>query len=93
MSTPTLEKTRYARQEQRSVLLRNLAERTIHKDIADIVRGGALLDIYLRPNDRSASVSFVEGNGAQAFMAHARRNDIYLHGKRVSHVTSHSQSH
>lgn len=83
LATPYPEKQHYARSEQRSILIRNLSDRTTHKDIVDIVRGGALLDIYLRVADKSASVSFVEGSAAQAFMNYAKRNDIYIHGKRV----------
>lgn len=67
--------------DQRTVLITNLSERTTHKDLASIVRGGRLLDIFIR-NDRSATVSFVEG--AAEFLAYAKRNDIYLHTKRVS---------
>lgn len=77
------EKHFYAKSEQRTICLRNLSDRSTHKDIVDVIRGGALLDIYLRASDRSASVSFVEGSAAQAFMYHAKRNDIYIHGKRV----------
>lgn len=80
---PRNEKQQYARAEQRTLVLKNLSERTTHKDIVDIVRGGALLDIYLRANERNASVSFVEGTAAQNFMNYAKRNDIYIHGKRV----------
>ncbi|CAN9182892.1 unnamed protein product [Alternaria alternata] len=65
--------------DQRTVLITNLSERTTHKDLAGIVRGGRLLDIFLR-NDRSATISFVEG--AADFLAYAKRNDIYLHMKR-----------
>lgn len=72
----------------------NLSERTTHKDLAGIIRGGRLLDIFLR-SDRSATVSFVEG--AADFLAYAKRNDIYLHTKRLEfrwadrqfHVPSH----
>jgi hypothetical protein len=48
--------------DQRTVLISNLSDRTTHKDLAGIVRGGRVLDIFLR-NDRSATVSFVEGAG------------------------------
>jgi hypothetical protein len=58
-----------------------LSDHTTHKDLAGIIRGGRLLDIHLR-NDRSATVSFVEG--AADFLTYAKRNDIYLHTKRVS---------
>lgn len=67
--------------DQRTVLIANLPERTTHKDLAGIIRGGRLLDIFLR-NDRTASISFIEG--AAEFLAYAKRNDIYLHMKRVS---------
>ena len=69
--------------DRRTVLITNLSERTTHKDLASIVRGGRLLDIFIR-NDRSATVSFMEG--AAEFLAYAKRNDIYLHMKRVSHA-------
>ncbi|KAI9850797.1 MAG: hypothetical protein M1838_005052 [Thelocarpon superellum] len=69
--------------ERRTVVLTNLADRTTHKDIASVVRGGLLLDIFLRTHDRSANVSFVHGEAAQAFINHAKRNDTYLHGRRV----------
>lgn len=70
--------------DQRTILITNLAYRTTHKDIAGVVRGGRLLDIFLR-NDRSATVSFVEG--AAEFLAYVKRNDIYLHAKRVCNST------
>jgi len=67
--------------DQRTVLVTNLSERTTHKDLASIIRGGRLLDVFLR-NDRTATISFVEG--AADFLAYAKRKDIYLHTKRVS---------
>lgn len=67
--------------DQRTVLISNLSDRTTHKDLVSFVRGGRLLDIFLR-NDRTATISFVEG--AAEFLAYAKRNDIYLHTKRVS---------
>ena len=66
--------------DQRTILISNLADRTTHKDLADIIRGGRVLDIFLRV-DRSSTVSFVEG--AANFLAHVKRNDVYLHAKRV----------
>lgn len=83
LAVPRTEKKRYARDEQRTILAKNLSDRVTHKDIIDIVRGGLVLDIFLRSNERSASISFVEGLAAQDFMNYVKRNDIYLHGKRV----------
>ncbi|KAH9871947.1 hypothetical protein J1614_006206 [Plenodomus biglobosus] len=76
--------------DQRTILITNLPERTTHKDLADIIRGGRLLDIFLR-NDRSATVSFVEG--AAEFLAYAKRTDIYLHTKRLEFRWSDRQFH
>lgn len=86
LSTPRLERRHYERSEQRTIVARNLHERTTHKDITDFVRGGAVLDLYLRSNDKTASISFVEGQGALKFMNYVKRNDIYVHGKRVSRM-------
>ncbi|MCJ1379838.1 hypothetical protein MMC17_002941 [Xylographa soralifera] len=83
LAVPIPERQHFARNEQRTILIKSLSDRVTHKDIVDIVRGGAVLDIYLRSTDRSASVSFVEGAAAQAFMSYAKRNDIYIHGKRA----------
>ena len=83
LPTPNFEKQQYARAEQRTIIIKNLSERVVHKDVVDVIRGGAVLDIYLRSNEKTASVSFVEGSAAQAFMNYAKRNDIYIHGKRV----------
>jgi hypothetical protein len=66
--------------DQRTILVTNLSDRTTHKDLLSVIRGGRLLDIYLR-HDRSATVSFVEG--AAEFLSYAKRNDIYLYTKRV----------
>ena len=86
LSTPRIQKQQYARAEQRTILIKNLSDRTTHKDITDVIRGGAVLDIFLRSNERSASVSFLEGSAAQDFMNYVRRNDVYIHGKRVGRI-------
>lgn len=75
--------------DQRTILVSNLSDRTTHKDLVSFVRGGRLLDIFLR-NDRTATVSFVEG--AAEFLAYTKRNDIYLHTKRVRLTVSEHQS-
>ena len=84
MLSPSITKPHYARSEQRTITIKNLSDRATHQDIVDIIRGGPLLDVFLRPHDKMASVSFVEGAAAADFLHHVRRNDIYVHGKRVS---------
>lgn len=83
LSVPRPERPRYARAEQRTLVAKNLSDRATHKDIVDVVRGGTVLDIFIRANERSASISFVEGKDAQDFMSYVKRNDIYVLGKRV----------
>lgn len=74
----------YERQCARSLLLCNLAEGTTHLDITESTRGGQLLDIYLRPYERTATVSFVQATDARTFFDHVRRHDLYIRQKRVS---------
>ena len=83
LAAPQPERKRFAKMEQRTIFVKNLSERATHKDIIDVVRGGLVLDIYLRSHERSASVSYVEGSAAHEFMNYVKRNDIYVHGKRV----------
>ena len=78
----------YERTTQRTILVRNLSDQTTHADIAEIVRGGAVIDIYLRLHNRCATFSFLESSAAQEFMKYTKRKDVYLHGKRVSTETS-----
>lgn len=70
----------FPRHDKRSLFFANLPEGTTHKDILDVVRGGRVLDVYLRKGG-SATVSFVEG--ASEFLAYARKRDIYIRQKRV----------
>ncbi len=77
----------YDKFAKRTVLLCNLPEGTTHSDVTDVVRGGMLLDIYLRSHDRTASVSFLEEAAAQDFFRHVKRHDLYLRGKRVREPT------
>ena len=78
------ERQQYARSEQRTIVAQNLSARTTQKDLLQIIRGGTILDIFLRTNERSASISFLEGSAAQEFMNYVKRSDVYIHGKRVS---------
>lgn len=70
--------------DQRTVLLRGLPDKVTHKDIVDVMRGGALLHIYLRAREHSASVSFVKETDAQEFLNHCKTYGLYVGGKRVS---------
>lgn len=80
--------TKFTRQQydkfaKRTILLANLPEGATHAEIVDVVRGGMLLDIYVRSHDKTASVSFLEESAAQDFFRHVKRHDLYIRGKRV----------
>jgi hypothetical protein len=77
------QRPRFDRQCTRTVQLMNLPEGTTHADITAVVRGGILLDIFVRTHDRSATVSFLNAMDARAFFDHVRRNDLYSRSKRV----------
>ncbi|KAL8849009.1 MAG: hypothetical protein Q9221_005970 [Calogaya cf. arnoldii] len=77
--------------DQRTILLLNLPDLATHKDIVDVVRGGQLLDVYLRTQDRSASVSFVDGPAAQAFLSYVKRNSVWIRGRKLSFEWSERQ--
>ena len=65
---------------KQTLLLTNLSERTSHKDLVEVLRGGRLLEIQIRKN-KTATISFVEG--AQDFLNYAKRKDIYVQNKLV----------
>ncbi|KAK3340092.1 hypothetical protein B0H65DRAFT_431653 [Neurospora tetraspora] len=80
---PQTKKQQFDRQCTRTVQLCNLSESTTHADITNAVRGGMLLDVFLRTHDRSATVSFLHAADARKFFEHVRKNDLYIKNKRV----------
>ncbi|ETS76025.1 hypothetical protein PFICI_12969 [Pestalotiopsis fici W106-1] len=77
------ERPHYPRMCKRTVVLAGLAEGTTHGDVTNVVRGGMVLEIYLRAADHSALVSFLLEEDAVSFYEHVRRNDLYINHKRV----------
>ncbi|KAM0309483.1 hypothetical protein ACHAO8_008987 [Botrytis cinerea] len=73
----------YEKFAKRTVQLYNLPIETTHADVCDAVRGGMLLDMYLRTHDRAAIVSFAEQVQANEFFRHVKCNDLYIRSKRV----------
>lgn len=84
---PKTQRPTYDKFAKRTVQLFNLPDCTTHSEVVDVVRGGMLLDVYLRVHDRMASVSFLEEAHAQEFFQHVKRHDLYLRGKRVRSVS------
>ncbi|PGH16652.1 hypothetical protein AJ80_05154 [Polytolypa hystricis UAMH7299] len=69
--------------ENRTLVFRGIPDRTTHRDIVSVIRGGALIDVFLRSRERMASISFAEGKAAQEFLAYAKRNNIYVLDKLI----------
>ncbi len=74
----------FKKNAKRSVQLSNLADNVTIADVEAVIRGGMLLELYFRDHDRSVVVSFLDEGNAQDFFRSARRNDLYIRGKRVS---------
>lgn len=66
--------------EKRTLYLSGFTERTTYQDLVSTIKGGKLLSINLR-SERSATVTFLDG--AADFLNWAKRNDVYLHSKRI----------
>ncbi|TLS22649.1 uncharacterized protein PpBr36_06001 [Pyricularia pennisetigena] len=77
------EKPAYEKQCMRTIQLIGLPDGTTHADITGVVRGGLLLDIFIRAHDRSATVSFLHSADARIFFEHCRRHDLYIRQKRI----------
>ncbi|OKL57089.1 hypothetical protein UA08_07570 [Talaromyces atroroseus] len=72
-----------AEPEQRTLEIRNLPDRTTHLDLTNAIRGGALLEIYLRYIDNSARVTFADPAAAQQFLERARRVGFVVGNRRT----------
>ncbi|KAK2737369.1 hypothetical protein FQN57_007548 [Myotisia sp. PD_48] len=77
-STTTSSSKQRSSGENRTITFKNVPERATHRDVAAVVRGGALVDLFLRSRDRVASVSFAETKAAQDFFTYAKRVTIYI---------------
>ncbi|RYP15212.1 hypothetical protein DL765_005851 [Monosporascus sp. GIB2] len=77
------QRPQYARMCRRTIALTGLPDQTTHKDVTNVVRGGMLLDIFLRVAEHVALVSFLREEDAVRFYNHARKNYIYIKNKRV----------
>lgn len=66
--------------ERRTLYISGFSDKTSYRDLVSVIKGGKLLSINMR-SERSATVSFLEGAGD--FLAWTKKNDIYLHTKRV----------
>lgn len=80
------DRPQYARMCKRTIVLTGLADGTTHEDVTKVIRGGLILEVYLRAAEHSALVSFLLEEDAVRFYEHARRHDLYINHKRVGDV-------
>lgn len=76
-------KQEYERHCVRTVLIMAIPDGTTYEDVTSAVRGGMLLDIFLRMRECTAQVSFLRALDAQNFVDHVKKHDLYIKGKRV----------
>ncbi|KAI1500488.1 hypothetical protein F5X99DRAFT_236686 [Biscogniauxia marginata] len=69
---------------RRTISLSGLPDNTTHWDITSVVRGGLLLNVFVRAGDHIALVSFLHEEDAVRFHEHARKHNIYIKNKRIS---------
>ncbi|KAI9805550.1 MAG: hypothetical protein M1825_000801 [Sarcosagium campestre] len=76
---------------RRTIAFTNLARGTTCKDIVEIVKGGMLLDVSVRPQHRSANVTFVHADDAERFRDYAKRINLLIRDKLVNIEWNHRQ--
>ncbi|KAF4974873.1 hypothetical protein FZEAL_8274 [Fusarium zealandicum] len=82
--TPELSgQRRIERNAQRSIQLLDLVAGATYSDISAAVRGGQLLEIYLRPKEDAATISFVHEEDAAGFLDYSREHDLYIKNRKV----------
>ncbi|EWG46797.1 hypothetical protein FVEG_07123 [Fusarium verticillioides 7600] len=74
----------FERSAQRSVLLLNVPDGVTHGDVAAVIRGGPVLEIFLRSKDNTATVSFLHEADACAFIENCRAAGLYIKDRKVS---------
>lgn len=65
---------------QRTLYLAGFPARTTYRDLLSVIKGGKIISINLR-SEKSATVTFLDA--AADYLTWTKRNDIYLHCKRV----------
>lgn len=69
---------------RRTLFFSNLPKDATYSDLVAVVRGGALVDVWMKESDRCASVSFINPADADAYLRYAKKNEIFIGGCRVS---------
>lgn len=70
--------------DNRTIVLKGIPDRATHADVVSIIRGGTLVDVFVRSRERTASISFVDSKAAQEFLVYAKRQHLCILDKPVS---------
>lgn len=77
----------YPRICKRTIVLAGIPDNTTHEHVTKVVRGGILLEVYIKAAEHSAHVSFLHEEDAARFYDHSRKHNLYINHKRVSPET------
>lgn len=75
----------YQTNGNRTLFFTRLPEKSTYASFLEVVRGGVVVDVWMKPSDRCASVSFLQPQSAANFYRYAKKNDLYIDGRRVGH--------
>jgi hypothetical protein len=79
--------------QDRTISIQGVSQFVTLADLAGVIRGGIVLNMYIRARDRTALISFADPLAAEKFIMHARRSDIYIKGKRLEVSWAHGQAY
>lgn len=69
--------------QDRSVVLKGIPKSASLTDVAKIIRGGTILNMFTRPQQGVAYISFVDPEAAERFLIYANRSELTIKGKKV----------
>jgi hypothetical protein len=69
---------------RRTLFFCNLPKDATYADLVAVVKGGPLVDVWMKNQDHCASVSFVNPEDADNYLRWAKRNGVVVLGRRVS---------
>ncbi|ETI27460.1 hypothetical protein G647_09650 [Cladophialophora carrionii CBS 160.54] len=70
--------------DKRSLVITGLPPATTLQRVAKLLKGGAILQMYLSKRHCSAHVSFVDPISAESFLEYAQTNEIDIQGKKLT---------
>ncbi|RPA97861.1 hypothetical protein L873DRAFT_1828869 [Choiromyces venosus 120613-1] len=68
----------------RTLFFSRLPEKVTYSSFLEAIRGGMVVDAWMKPGDHCGSISFLHPQSAEAFYRYAKKNDVYIDGRRVN---------